>query len=70
MVLLHRRRGGENGIYRCVVPDAMNVIQTIYIGVYTGNSGECPLDQGVLYSICRDGPVFRKPLGIVLTTYH
>ena len=70
VVLLHRRRGGENGIYRCVVPDAMNVIQTIYIGVYTGNSGECPLDQGVLYSICRDVPVFKKPLGIVLTTYH
>ena len=34
MVRLQRRRGGAEGIYRCVVHDAMNVIQTIYIGVY------------------------------------
>ena len=40
MVLLHRRRGGVDGIYRCEIPDSMNVIQTIYIGVYTANSGK------------------------------
>ena len=40
VVLLQRRRGGENGIYRCVVPDATNDIQTIYIGVYTGSPSE------------------------------
>ena len=40
VVQLHRRRGGEDGIYRCEIPDAMNVAQTIYIGVYTTNSGE------------------------------
>ena len=41
VVLLHRRRGGEEGIYSCVVHDAMNVIQTIYIGVYSGpDTGE------------------------------
>ena len=41
VVLLQRRRGGEEGIYSCVVPDAMNVIQTIYIGVYSGpDAGE------------------------------
>ena len=34
-ILLHRRRGGEDGIYRCEIPDAMNVYQTIYIGVYS-----------------------------------
>ena len=40
MVLLNRRRGGVTGIYSCVVPDAMNVTQTIYIGVYTASTGE------------------------------
>ena len=35
VILLQRRRGGEDGIYRCVIPDSMNVIQTIYIGVYS-----------------------------------
>ena len=34
MVRLQRRRGGEEGTYRCEIPDAKNVIQTIYIGVY------------------------------------
>ena len=36
MVLMHRRRGGVNGIYRCEIPDALGVIQTIYIEVTTG----------------------------------
>ena len=40
VVLLNRRRSGEDGIYRCVIPDAMNVTQTIYIGVYSANTGE------------------------------
>ena len=40
VVLLHRTRGGVNGIYSCVIPDSMNVTQTIYIGVYTAGSGE------------------------------
>ena len=34
MVLLHRRRVGAEGIYRCEIPDAMNISQAIYIGVY------------------------------------
>ena len=29
-----------NGIYSCVIPDAMNVTRTILIGVYTGEAGE------------------------------
>ena len=40
VVLLNRRRGGEEGIYRCEIPDSMNVAQTIYIGVYTAGTGE------------------------------
>ena len=38
VVQLHRRRGGENGIYNCEISDSMNVIRTIYIGVYTTNT--------------------------------
>ena len=40
VVRLQRRRGGEEGIYRCVIPDTMNVTQTIYIGVYSASTGE------------------------------
>ena len=40
VVRLHRRRGGVEGIYRCEIPGAMNVTQTIYIGVYSVSSGE------------------------------
>ena len=40
MVRMHRRRGGEEGIYRCEIPDSVNVIQEIYIGVYIAISGE------------------------------
>ena len=40
MVILHRTRGEENGIYCCEIHDARNVIQKIYIGVYTASTGE------------------------------
>ena len=40
VVRLNRRRGGEEGIYCCVIPDSMNVNQTIYIGVYSESTGE------------------------------
>ena len=40
LVNMHRRRGGVTGIYHCVIPDVMNVTQTMYIGVYTANTGE------------------------------
>ena len=40
VVFLHRRSGGVNGIYSCVIPDAMNITQTIYIGVYSASTGE------------------------------
>ena len=40
VVRMNRRRGGVEGIYRCVIPDTMNVNQTIYIGVYSISTGE------------------------------
>ena len=40
VVRLNRRRGGEEGIYHCVIPDAMNVTKNIYIGVYSASNGE------------------------------
>ena len=40
VVRMHRRRGGEDGIYHCEIPDSVNVTQTMYIGVYTAGSGE------------------------------
>ena len=40
VVGLHRRRGGVNRIYCCEIPDSMDVIQTIYIGVYTAGTGK------------------------------
>ena len=43
VVRLHRRRGGEEGIYRCEIPDTLNNTQTIYIGVYTACPGESSL---------------------------
>ena len=40
VVLMQRKGGGEDGIYRCDIPDPMYVTQTIYIGVYSANTGE------------------------------
>ena len=40
VVRLNRKKGGEDGIYRCEIPDSMNFTQTIYIGVYTASTGE------------------------------
>ena len=40
VVGMHRRGGGEEGIYRCEIPDSMNVIQIIYIGMYLASTGK------------------------------
>ena len=40
VVHLNRRRGGEEGVYRCEIPDSMNVTRTLYIGVYSAGSSE------------------------------
>ena len=41
VVYLHRRKGAMEGVYRCEIPDSTNIIQTIYIEVYTPKSREC-----------------------------
>ena len=41
VVYLHRRKGGVEGMYRCEILDSTNIMQTIYIGVYTPKSREC-----------------------------
>ena len=40
VVHLNRREGGVEGIYRCEINDSINVLQTIYIGVYNANTGK------------------------------
>ena len=40
VVRMNRRRGGVEGIYRCEIPDTVNLIQTIYTGVYSASTGE------------------------------
>ena len=40
VVRMKRRRGGEEGIYRCDIPDSTNTTQAIYIGVYNASTGE------------------------------
>ena len=39
MVLMHRRRGGVTGIYRCDIPDQTEDPHRLYVGVYTDNTG-------------------------------
>ena len=40
VVGMNRRRGGVEGIYRCEIPDTLGFTQTIYIRVYSANTGE------------------------------
>ena len=49
VIYMHRRRGGEDGIYRCVIPDAEDVTQSIYIGVYSASTGEWYIYTPVLF---------------------
>ena len=56
VVRLNRRRGGEEGIYRCEIPDTMNVTQNIYIGVYSASTGE----WWILFCSCCNAHVIQK----------
>ena len=39
-VRLHHTNGGMNGIYQCVMPDAVGNVQTLYIGIYDSGAGK------------------------------
>ena len=39
MILMHRRRGGVTGIYRCDIPDQTEDPRRLYVGLYTANTG-------------------------------
>ena len=56
VVRLNRRRGGEEGVYRCEIPDTMNVTQNIYIGVYSASTGE----WWILFCSCCNAHVIQK----------
>ena len=43
VVRMNRRRGGVNGIYRCKIPNQNGVSQSLYVGVYTRNTGKSSL---------------------------
>ena len=50
VVRMQRRRGGAEGIYRCAITDTFGFIQTIYIGVYSANTGEWCMHTAVILS--------------------
>ena len=40
-LLLHRNpEGTTTGIFRCDIPDASGVLQSLYVGIYTSTTGE------------------------------
>ena len=67
LVSLHRRRGREDGVYRCEIPDAMDVIQTLYVGLYTNTTGECMYDTCTAFCVdlTKLKPARLKPQGSI-----
>ena len=51
VVSLHRWTGGVTGIYRCEIPDKMNVTQNLYVRVYTNNASECMTTKILVISL-------------------
>ena len=42
LVQLHRNpQGTTTGTFRCDIPDASGVLQSIYVGIYDSNTGQC-----------------------------
>ena len=51
-VLLQRKRGGAEGIYRCLISDTFGFTQALYIGVYSASTGELYLYIVHIQSYC------------------
>ena len=54
IILLHRNpEGTTTGIFRCDIPDGNNVLQSLYVGIYTNTTGEsCTLsEQLIIYKV-------------------
>ena len=68
-VFLHHRRGGADGVYRCEIPNTTGVIQTIYIGVYTADTGEWYLYTLVTVYTCnkRDEVILLYVYGVSMS---
>jgi len=43
VVALNRRRGGEDGVYWCEIPDEQGKMHSVYVGLYSaaGGTGMC-----------------------------
>ena len=38
-VLLHRKKGGEDGVYYCEIPDEQGDMHRVYVGMYSATGG-------------------------------
>ena len=65
VIRMHRRRGGEDGIYHCEIPDVENVNQIIYIGVYSASTGEWHIYTSVLFSHSLHKESTNSPISVV-----
>ena len=53
VILSRNSEGTTTGIFRCDIPDANNVLQSLYVGIYTSTTGEFyTLSEGLV--ICKD----------------
>jgi len=48
-LILHRSTGTTTGIFRCDIPAASGVVQSLYVGIYNNNTGESCTLSGWLF---------------------
>ena len=72
VVRMYRKRDGEEGIYRCDIPNSMNITQSIYIGAYTAGTGEwnCFLTIIILHAyVAEEWCWVRYKVGAPMATF-